>query len=136
VVLSCTQVSLLEGVQRKAIRFILGIEGRNSITEGRLSLEMELLELRRRNARMSLMLKFLSGSSHTPFIESFNQIQNNIHSYQTRSIFFFFLGGGSIGCVCKHLFYLHSFFADYRKIQVFFYDMTTFFCPASGSKGS
>ncbi|KAF6031721.1 hypothetical protein EB796_009971 [Bugula neritina] len=61
---------------------------RNSVTEGRISLEMELLELRRRNARMSLMLKG-SGSSHTPLIDSFIQIQNNIYSdYRKIQVFF------------------------------------------------
>jgi len=117
------RVSLLEGVQRTAIRFILGIKGRNSISKGRISLEMELLELRRRNTRMSLMLKFLSGSSHTSFIEGFIQMQNNVHSYQTRSVL------GVLHWLCVQtlvfiyiVFYLEhcAIYAAYRKIQVFF----------------
>jgi len=46
-----------------------------------------------------------SGSSHTPLIKSFIQIQNNIHSYQTRSV----LGGAPLAVCANTSFYLHSF---------------------------
>ena len=43
------------------------------------SLEIDLLEVKRENARLSLMLKLLSGHGYTYFIESFDKIQNNTH---------------------------------------------------------
>ena len=73
-------ITSLEGVQRKAIRFISGIRGREGVTEARTFLEIELLELKRKNARMSLMLKLLAGNSHTSLIDNLNYLQNVIHS--------------------------------------------------------
>lgn len=99
------QVASLEAVQRRAVRFISGLKGRRSVTEARIFIDLELLELRRKHARMSLMLKILSDDCHESLIESFNQIQNVLHSHETRLV-----TGGAPSAVCANTgFYMNSF---------------------------
>lgn len=99
------QITSLEAVQRKAIRFISGIRGRQSVTKAGIFLDIQLLELRRKHARMSLMLKCLSGNSHASLIEDFNQLQNNIHDHETRLV----TGGAPLAVCANTGFYTHSF---------------------------
>ena len=99
------QITSLEGVQRKAIRFILGIRGREGVTEARTFLEIELLELRRMNARMSLMLKLLAGNSHTSLTDNFNHLQNIIHIQEIRLV----KCGATLAVPANSGFYTHSF---------------------------
>jgi len=71
---------------------------------------------------MSLMLKG-SGSSHIPLIESFIQIQNNIHSYQTRSVLGVLHWLRVQTLVFTYIVFYpehRAIYADHRKIQVFF----------------
>ena len=93
------QITSLEGVQRKAIRFILGVRGREGVTEARTFLEIELFELRRKNARV---LKLLAGNSHTSLTYNFNHLQN-IHSHETRLV-----KSGEPVCRAGKLRFLHS----------------------------
>ena len=98
-------ITSLEGVQRKAIRSISGIRGREGVTEARTFLEIELLELKLKNAQMSLMLKLLSGNSHTSLTDNFNHLQNNIHSHETRLV----KSGALLAAQANSGFYTHSF---------------------------
>ena len=70
------QITSLENVQRRAIRFISGVTGHQSVSEARVLLNIDLLEYRRKQARMILLLKFLSDNGHTSLIERFNFLQN------------------------------------------------------------
>ena len=99
------QITSLEGVQRKSIRFISGIRVRESVTEARTFLEIEFLELRRKNAQMSLMLKFLAGNSYTSYTDNFDHLQNIIHSYETLLV----KSGASLAVPANSGFYTHSF---------------------------
>ena len=87
------------------IRFISGINGRDGVTEAKTFLEIELLELRRKNARMSLMLKLLAGKSHTSFTDNFSHLQNIIHSHETRLV----KSGAPLAVPANSGCYAHSF---------------------------
>ena len=50
------QVKLLENVQKRAVRFIAGLKGRESISEAREILGLEVLELRRHNFRKMALI--------------------------------------------------------------------------------
>jgi len=67
----------LELVQNKAIRFVKNIKGRRGITEGRDSLELQTLEQRRRNHRLSLLMKILSNEEKNKALASaYEEITN------------------------------------------------------------
>ena len=108
------QITSLEGGQRKAIRFISGIGGK--VTETRTFLEIELLELRHKNTRMSFMLKFSAGNSHTSLTENFNHLQNIIHSHETQLV----KSGAPLAVPANSGFYTHSFLPrPFRNLQGF-----------------
>ena len=98
-------VCQITSFQRKAIRFISGIRGREGVTEARTFLKIELLELRHKNARMSLMLKFLAGNSYTFYTDNFNHLQNIIHSHETLLV----KSGAPLAVPANSGFYTHSF---------------------------
>ena len=55
-------ITSLEDIQRKGVRFISGISGRQSVTETRVCLKLDLLETsRRKTARMKLMMQILTN---------------------------------------------------------------------------
>ena len=67
----------LELVQNKAIRFIKSIKGRSGVTAGRCSLGLQTLEQRRKNHRLSLLMKILSAEeSHKTLSSAYDEITN------------------------------------------------------------
>ena len=79
------QITSLENVQRRAVRFISDLRGKRSVTEARQFLDLELLEARRKSARMTLMLEILADSRHSSFVDSFKHLQDTTHDHNTRS---------------------------------------------------
>lgn len=51
-------ITSLESIQRRAIRFISGITRNQSVSEARVLLDIDLLESRKKQARMLIMQKF------------------------------------------------------------------------------
>ena len=99
------QIASLEVVQRKGIRLISGIRGKEGVTGARTFLEIELLlELRRKNARMFFMLKLLAGNSHVSLTANFIHLQNIIHSHETRLV----KSGAPIATPANSGLFLHS----------------------------
>ena len=78
------QVKLLDNLQRRAVRFIAGLKGRESISEAREILGLEVLELRRKDFRLALMLKILSREIPSALVGNFEVLQDEMHQYETR----------------------------------------------------
>ena len=76
------QVKLLENVQRRAVRFIAGLKGRESISEAREILGLEVLELRRKNFRTEI--KILLKEIPSALVGNFEVLQDEMHQYETR----------------------------------------------------
>jgi len=73
-----TTTDQLELVQNKAIRFILGIKGRRGVTEGRTNLELPTLKERRRNHRISLLMRILSDENNNKTLSTaYEEIVNS-----------------------------------------------------------
>ena len=87
------------------MRFISGIRGRQSVTEGRVRLKLDLLETRRKTARMNLMMQILTNQKHDAFIQCFQRLQDFNHSFNTRSI----ANRAPLALTCNNGFYQHSF---------------------------
>ena len=68
------QITSLEDIQRKGVRFISGIRGRQSVTEARVCLKLDLLETRRKTARMNLMMQILTNQKHDALIQCFQKL--------------------------------------------------------------
>ena len=71
-------------VQRKAVRFISNLRGREGFTSEREALDLELLQDRRMDARVKL-----SSDTHSLLTDDFNNIttqQTALHSHVTRSV--------------------------------------------------
>ena len=83
------QITSLEDVQRKGVRFISGVRGRQSVTEARVCLKLGLLETGRKTARINLIQK----------LQDFN------YSLNTRSI----ANRAPLALTCNTGFYQHSF---------------------------
>ena len=64
----------IEIVQRRAVRFISNLRGREVVTSEREELGLELLQDRRKDARVKLLLKILSSDTHSPLADNFNNI--------------------------------------------------------------
>ena len=80
-------ITSLEDIQKKGVRFISGISGRQSVTETRVCLKLDLLETsRRKTARMKLMMQILTNQKHVAFMQCFQKLQDFNHSFNTRSI--------------------------------------------------
>ena len=69
------QITSLEDIQRKGVRFISGIRGRQSVTEARVCLKLDLLETRRKTALMNLMMQILTNQKHDALIQCFQKLQ-------------------------------------------------------------
>ena len=80
------QITSLENVQRKAVRFISNLKGTQSVTEAKQFLKLELLETRHKSARMSLMTRILTNSKLSSFIDNFKHSHNTSHNHNTRSL--------------------------------------------------
>ena len=74
----------MENVQRRAVRFIAVLKGRESVSEAREILGLEVLELRKKNLRMALMLKILLKEILSTLIGSFEFLHDGMHQYEKR----------------------------------------------------
>ena len=77
-------IDKIEMVQRKAVRFISNLRGREGFTSEREALDLELLQDRRMDARVKL-----SSDTHSLLTDDFNNIttqQTALHSHVTRSV--------------------------------------------------
>ena len=99
------QITSLEDVQRKGVRFISGVRGRQSVTKARFCLKLDLLETRRKIARMNLMLQILTNQKYDALIQCFQKLQDFNHSFNTRSI----ANRAPLALTCNTGFYQHSF---------------------------
>ena len=74
-------------VQNQRMRMICGLKARRGVTEAKEKLELQPLDVRRRNSLVKLLLKILSKEDvHPVLIESYNDIINqNQTSAQTRA---------------------------------------------------
>ena len=76
----------IEMVQRRAVRFISNLRGREGVTSEREALGLELLQDRR---KVKLLLKILSSDTHSPLAGNFDIItvqQTALHSHVARSV--------------------------------------------------
>ena len=78
-------ISQIEFIQRRAVRFICNLKGVASVTEARENIQLEALEIRRKRARLNLLINILSNSTHSALIGSFNFLMSQPHQYDTRS---------------------------------------------------
>jgi len=70
-------VESLEAVQRRAVRFVKNLKGRESVTDARLELGLPTLEERRRNHRLSLLMRILQDEErHNVLSSSYDEIMN------------------------------------------------------------
>ena len=77
-------MSFLESVQRRAVHFIVGLKGRGNASEARQNLRLEILELRRKDSKMALLLKILSKEVHSTPISNFDFLHDEMQRYDTR----------------------------------------------------
>jgi len=71
-------INAIECVQRRAVRYISGLKGRESVTEARAKLALNTLEERRRNHRVTLLHKILKDENrHSVLSSSYDEILNN-----------------------------------------------------------
>ena len=80
------QITSLEDIQRELVRFISAIRGRQSVTEARGCLKLDLLETRRKTARMNLMMQILTNQKHDALIQCLQKLQDFNHSFNPQSI--------------------------------------------------
>ena len=77
-------------VQRRAVRFISNLRSREGVTSEREALGLKLLQDRRKDASVKLLLEILScDTTHSPLANNFNNItarQTALHSHVTRSV--------------------------------------------------
>ena len=64
-------IDALEMVQRRALRFISELKGIVSISDENVKLDLDTLEYRRKDFRMSTMLKLLENRSLHPILVDF-----------------------------------------------------------------
>jgi hypothetical protein len=68
----------IELTQSKAIRFVKGIKGRRGITDARSQLELQPLKDRRKNHRLSLLMRILSDEeNHEALTYAYDEVINN-----------------------------------------------------------
>ena len=68
----------IELIQSKAIRFIKNIKGRRGITDARSQLKLKPLKERRRNHRLSLLMRILSDEEkHEALSSAYDEIVND-----------------------------------------------------------
>lgn len=68
-------IDQIENIQRRAVRFISNLKGRDSVTEERDLLELAPLETRRRNHRVTLLHKILTDEErHSTLSASYDEI--------------------------------------------------------------
>lgn len=79
------QQTQLENIQRRAVRFIAGLRGVESVTEAREKLGLELLGERRKSARMVLLIKIIANNGHQSLVAAFDDIISSSHSHDTSS---------------------------------------------------
>jgi len=73
-------ISNIEMVQHRAIRFILNLRGICSITEARAELNLDTLEERRRGSRKNLFLRIMAGDNEHPALaQCFPELCFNAH---------------------------------------------------------
>ena len=77
----------IEMVQNQAVRFILNLKGRDSVSEAAEKLALSSLEARRKNQRFSLLMRILAvGDKHTALSTSYDHLMNQKRvSMQTRA---------------------------------------------------
>lgn len=80
---------LIESVQNKAIRFILNLKGRCSITDARNRLNLSTLEQRRKDHRLQIFLRVLQHNNHQSFSELYDlanaTLSSPTNTHATRS---------------------------------------------------
>ena len=82
-------IDQIEMVQRRAVRFISDLRGREGVTSERETHGLELLRVRKKESRGKLLLRILSSDTHSPLADNFNNItvqQTALHSHVTRSV--------------------------------------------------
>ena len=81
------EIAELEQVQSQAIRFIADIKGTRGIGEAREKLGLPLLQQRRQQQRMRLLMRILSREDHHPaLVQSYDEIiERPTNSIQTRA---------------------------------------------------
>jgi len=81
-------VDKLEMVQRQAVRFIMNVKGRDSVTEARNEIGLKTLEDRRKDIRMSLLMRILAKENcHQALNSTYDELmKENNHQIATRSI--------------------------------------------------
>ena len=97
--------NIIGGYPEKGVRCISGIRGRQSVTEARVCLKLDLLETRRKTARMNFMMQILTNQKHDALIQCFQKLQDFNHSFNTRSI----ANREPLALTCNTGFYQHSF---------------------------
>lgn len=101
-------VDKLEMIQRRAVRFIAGLKGRDGVSAAREALGLELLQNRRKTSRTKLLLQIIDNSVHSSLAQSFNNItaqQNALHTHKTRSV----TAATPLAVPAQTQFYYHSF---------------------------
>ena len=83
-------IDQIEMVQQRAVRFISNLRSREGFNSEREAFDLRLLQNRRKDARVKLLLKTLSSDTHyTPLADNFNNItaqQTALHTHVTRSV--------------------------------------------------
>ena len=62
-------IDLIEMLQRRAVRFTSNLRSREGVTSQREALGLELLQNRRKDLRVKLLLKILSSDTHFPLAD-------------------------------------------------------------------
>ena len=75
----------LENVQRRAVRFITGLRGVESVTEARKKLALKLLVDRRKAACISLLMKIIGDDRHSSLVDCFDSLSKGCHTHYARS---------------------------------------------------
>ena len=78
------QVKFLDNVQKRAVRFIAGLKGRETISGTREILWLEVLELWRKNFRMALIVEIFSKEISSTLAGNSEFLQDKMHQYKTR----------------------------------------------------
>jgi len=71
-------INTIEGVQRRAVRYISSLKGRESVTEARTNLGLNTLEERRKNHRVALLHKILQDKKgNSTLASTYDEILND-----------------------------------------------------------
>ena len=82
-------IDQIKMVQRRAVRIISTLRSREGFNSEREAFGLDLLQDRRKDARVKLLLKTLSSDTNSPLADNFNNIiaqQTPLHSHVTRSV--------------------------------------------------